>query len=201
MLFSEQRTTAALGQDSSAQRHLLLAELLVAFQSSFPEVQYQIFPKLDLLNGQALILGAQRIVRLYGGVALHPAMGRDGLAFALLHETGHHLSVGTRLPWNPLIACECAADFWAFNVGREMLANSAGWTVDIAKALDEVSALIETKGTEEITPKTGERDPCDCWAKCWDDRRASILEGISIPSDHSCPLNYEILGLGLNGDQ
>jgi hypothetical protein len=201
MLFSKQSSTFALRQqDSSAQRHSLLAELVVAFQTTFPEVQYQIFPELNLLNGQALILRTQRIVRLYGGVALHPVMGRDGLAFVLLHETGHHRAVGARLPWNPLIACECAADFWAFNLGRKMLNNSTGWIVNIPKAIDEVSALIEIKG-KEISPKTGERVSWECWAKCWHDRRESILEERSIPSDHACPLNYEILGLSPNADQ
>ena len=202
MLFSEQSSSFALCKDNSAQRHSLLSKVLAPFQSTFPEVQYQIFPELNLLNGQALILKAQRIVRLYGGVALHPAMGRDGLGFALLHETGHHLADGPRLPWNPLIACECAADFWAFDLGHKMLSNSTGWAVNIPKALDEVSALVETevKGAE-IWPKIGERDFWACWANRWHDRRSSILAKRSIPSDHACSLNYEILGPSLNTDQ
>jgi hypothetical protein len=198
MLFSEQSCTFALGQqDSSAQRHSLLAELLAAFQRTFPEVQYQIFPDLNLLNGQALILGNRRIVRLYGGLALHPVMGPDGLAFALLHETGHHLSIGARLPWNPLIACECVADYWALNLGRKMLSDSTGWTVNIPKALDEVSGLLEVN-EPEIMPKT-ERD--SCWARHWNDRRASILEERSAPADRTCRLYCEAAGLSINRDQ
>jgi hypothetical protein len=201
MLFSEQSPSLAQRQDSSAQRHLLLAELHATFQGSFSDVQYQIFPELNLLNGQALILGTQRIVRLYGGLALHPAMDRDGLAFALLHETGHHLATGARLPWNPLIACECAADFWAFDFGHKMLSLS-GCIVNIPKALDQLSALIETEVKDAaISPNLGERHFWACWANRWHDRRASILARTSIPDDHACPLNREILGLSINPDQ
>jgi hypothetical protein len=194
MLFSEQSSTFALGQqDNSAQRRSLLAELLAAFQRTFPEVQYQIFPELNLLNGQALILGTRRIVRLYGGLALHPVMGRDGLAFALLHETGHHRSLGARLPWNRLIACECAADYWAFNLGRKILSDATGWTVNIPNALDEVNRILEVN-QPEIIPKT-ERDSNACWGKHWNDRKASILEERSLPADHTCRLYCEVLAL------
>lgn len=194
MLFSEQ-SPAFADRDSSDQRRSLLSELRIAFQSAFPAIQYQIFSELNLLNGQALLLGTQRIVRLYGGVALHPAMGRDGLAFTLLHETGHHLAEGARLPWNPLLACECVADFWAFHLGYKMLSNSTGWTVNIPKALDEVSTLIETEANgTNVVPQTGERDLGACWAMRWHDRRASILAERSIPRDHACSLNFYILG-------
>jgi hypothetical protein len=195
MLFSEQSPAFADRRDNSDQRHSLLSELLAAFQSSFPAIRYQIFSELNLLNGQALLLGTQRIVRLYGGVALHPAMGRDGLAFALLHETGHHLADGARLPWNPLISCECVADFWAFDLGHKILSNSTGWTVNIPKALDEVNALIETEADGTNVPQQADvRDFGACWAMRWNDRRASILGERSIPPDHACSLNYQILG-------
>jgi hypothetical protein len=194
MLFSEQSSTFALGrQESSAQRHSLLAELLAAFQRTFPEIQYQIFPELNLLNGQALILGTRRIVRLYGGLALHPAIGRDGLAFALLHETGHHRSHGARLPWNRLIACECAADYWAFNLGRKIFSNSTGWTVNIPNALDEVNCILEVNKPEIILK--AERDSNACWGKLWNDRKASIREERSPPADHRCRLYCEVLAL------
>jgi hypothetical protein len=197
MLFSEQSSTFDL--DTSVGRQLLLAELLATFRNTFPEIRYQIFTELNLLNGQALIWRTQRIVRLYGGLALHPAIGRDGLALALLHETGHHMADGTRLPWNPLIACECAADCWAFNLGRKMLTELTGWTVNIPKALDEVSELL-VPNQEEISQKT-ERDSDACWARRWNDRRAAILAGRSTPAYHTCPILDEVLDLSLNPDQ
>ena len=163
MLFSEQRSAAKLQRDSSGQRRSLLSDLVASFNSAFPAIQYQVFTELDLLNGQALVLGLDRIVRLYGGLALHPSVSRDGLAFALLHETGHHLAAGARLPWNPLMACECAADAWAYSVGREALGRSSGWFVNMAKAVGEVSALIATEENgPSIFPKTNATDCGTC---------------------------------------
>jgi hypothetical protein len=184
MLFSEQGSTSA--QDTSVARQLLLADLLATFRKTFPKIRYQIITELNLLNGQALILRTQRVVRLYGGVALHPAMGRDGLAFALLHETGHHLAAGARLPWNPLLACECLADCWAFQSGLKMLADSSGWTVSILKALSEIDGLL-TDGPEISRKENGNSNAC--WARHWSDRRAAILAGRSTPADQVCRLH------------
>jgi hypothetical protein len=193
MLFSEQSLKLELHRDDSPQRQSLLAELISGFQRTFPLVEYQIFPAINLLNGQALILAKQRIVRLYGGVALHPSMNRDGLAFALLHETGHHLANGVRLPWDPMLACECAADRWAFSLGHKILNDLTGWKVDIPQALEEVSLLIEATGPK-IALSARESPFPVCWAKRWTDRKTSILAQMSMPSDQFCPLSDEILG-------
>jgi hypothetical protein len=196
MLFSSQASTSA--QDTSIGRQLLLADLLVVFRNAFPNIRYQIIPELNLLNGQALILRAERLVRLYGGMALHPAMGRDGLAFALLHETGHHLAAGARLPWNPLLACECLADCWALNSGLKMVADSSGWTVSILEALSEIDGLLADE--PDISRKRN-GDPNACWARHWSDRRAAILAGRSTPAGRTCRLNNEVLDTSLNPDQ
>ncbi|MGY4178431.1 hypothetical protein ACVIHH_003722 [Bradyrhizobium sp. USDA 4518] len=195
MLFSEQCWEFDSRKDDTVERCSLLSELLAAFQSSFPTIRYELFPELNLVNAQALLLRDQRVVRLYGGVALHPALGRDGLAFVLLHETGHHLAEGARYPWNPLIACECVADSWALRSGRVLLGNSVGWTLDVRKAAEEISSLYSSR--TDITPcssHAGVNDRRTCWAKSWHDRRESILTDRSIPFVHTCPLDDEVLG-------
>jgi hypothetical protein len=195
MLFSEQSSTS--NRDTSLGRQLLLADLLAAFRNTFPQIQYQFLTQLNLLNGQALTLMTQPVVRLYGGVALHPAMGRDGLVFALLHETGHHLAAGARLPWNPLMACECAADCWAFNSGSKMLADVTGWTLNIPEALVQVNGLFMSN-PQEISHN---RNSNACWARHWNNRRAAILAGRSAPADHTCRIQDEVLDPNINPNQ
>lgn len=72
--------------------------VLSDFRASFPKIQYEIDAKSHTVNAQAFALGMMRIVRLYGGLALHPKVNDDALIFALLHETGHLLASGEDLP-------------------------------------------------------------------------------------------------------
>ena len=67
-----------------------------------------------------------RIVRLYGGLALHPKVNDDALIFALLHETGHLLASGRRFASDPMLACDCEADKWAISEGAEILHRRVG---------------------------------------------------------------------------
>jgi hypothetical protein len=65
--------------------------LIKRFQAAFPIIHYDLFWETRLLNAQAFIDGRGRCVRLYGGLGRHREVGVEGLAFALAHETGHHL--------------------------------------------------------------------------------------------------------------
>src|SRR5690242_18539935 len=91
MLLSQ---SIALTEDlaTTRARKRLVLRLLRAFKNQFPVILYRLVSSPALVNAQALILNSQRVVKLYGGLAYHPELGIDALAFALLHETGHHLA-------------------------------------------------------------------------------------------------------------
>ncbi|HYA73083.1 MAG TPA: hypothetical protein VEF36_07980, partial [Roseiarcus sp.] len=70
----------------------LRAEALVdRFRARFPDIYYDIYWETRLMNAQAYIGEKGRSVRLYGGLGRHRRVGVEGVAFALAHETGHHL--------------------------------------------------------------------------------------------------------------
>src|ERR1700704_2512675 len=112
-------------QDRSAQRLSSLTKLIAIFEASFSTVHYRILGSITAVNAQASFANGRHLVDIFGGLAFHPAIRHDGLVFTLLHETGHHLSMGCKLPWAQL-ACECAADKWAITEGRKALAADGG---------------------------------------------------------------------------
>src|SRR3954469_19520387 len=119
-------------QDRSVQRHSSVSRLLAIFQSSFSSVHYRLLESISAVNAQASFSNGRPLVDIFGGLAFHPAIRHDGLVFTLLHETGHHLSRGCKLPWAAM-ACECAADGWATSDGRSAIeANGAGFRLDAA---------------------------------------------------------------------
>ncbi len=103
--------------ETSARRWALIESLIAAFQTTFTKLNFQLIAASATVNAQAIVLEQSPCVRIYGGLAFHPLLGSDAITFALLHETGHHLAVGCRQPWNPSIACECLADQYAVNEG------------------------------------------------------------------------------------
>ena len=107
-----------------------VAKLIERFSQQFPQISYQLVASPMLINAQALVLCGRRIVKLYGGLAFHSLVDVDALAFVLLHETGHHLAGGARLPWNPFLACECQADVWA---RAQAVSEASGCTFNLQK--------------------------------------------------------------------
>jgi len=97
-------------------------QLLTRFRANFPDLHYDIFWNTRLMNAQAFIGPLGRCVRLHGGLARHRSIGIEGLAFALAHETGHHVGGP---PYHPsylsLISSEERANEWAAKCGLPLL--------------------------------------------------------------------------------
>jgi hypothetical protein len=101
---------------------LCRAEALVErFRARFPDITYDIFWKTRLMNAQAFLGSSGRCVRLYGGLGRHRRVGVEGLAFALAHETGHHLGGPPRHPFYSSISSEEHANEWAIETGLPMV--------------------------------------------------------------------------------
>jgi hypothetical protein len=180
MLFAEPLSPSELSVRESPERQDLVGSLLDDFRHTFPTIEFSLIAEFRFLNAQALLLGSRRQVRLYGGLAFHIRLGRDALAFALLHETGHHLAIGSRLNWNPWLACECVSDLWAVNEGAAALREQTGYLVNIAKAIEELDQTIG---------RPSQPNPShDCWALSWIDRKTSILKRGLAKGSEECPL-------------
>ncbi|MGY4317635.1 hypothetical protein [Bradyrhizobium sp. JR3.5] len=164
-------------------RKRLVLTLLRALKNQFPMILYQLVPSPALANAQALILNSKKVVKLYGGLAYHPELGIDALAFALLHETGHHLADGPRLPWNVFLACECYADQWALKNGH--IAEFG--QIDFVKAvrdLDRLFAAYDALNKHESGSALE-----GCWNNDWEKRRRSVLANSTLPAWRTCPLH------------
>jgi hypothetical protein len=156
-------------QDRSCQRLSSLTKLVAIFQSSFSSVHYRILESISAVNAQASFSNGRHLVDIFGGLAFHPAIRHDGLVFTLLHETGHHLSTGCKLPWAQL-ACECAADKWALTDGRRALAANGGHF-----RLEAALQQIELAAAPETPKRTAAAR--SCWSMNWQKRRQALLEG------------------------
>jgi len=98
--------------------------LLKKFQACFSEVTYDMDLDVELANGQAFLDGGVKRVRLYGGLVRHRKVGTAGLAFALAHETGHHLGGPPYLEFYRWLSSEERATEWATNVGLQKVFNA-----------------------------------------------------------------------------
>lgn len=89
------------------------------FQACFPHLIYDMDLAVELANAQAFLAGKQRHVRLYGGLVRHRLVGAAGLAFALAHETGHHVGGAPFMKYQPWISSEERATDWAVSEGLQ----------------------------------------------------------------------------------
>ena len=120
----EQNRCELASQNRSTRRRAILESVIQTFHETFPTLNFRILDGISAINAQASIINDVRSVDVFAGFAYHPEVDRDALIFVLLHEAGHHLSQGSRLPWMPKLACDCAADFWAITEGRAVLQRS-----------------------------------------------------------------------------
>jgi hypothetical protein len=95
--------------------------LIAMFRRAFPDIHYDLYWETRLMNAQAYIGPAGRSVRLYGGLGRHRKIRVEGLAFALMHETGHHLAGPPLHPFYSSISSEERANEWAIAVGLPAL--------------------------------------------------------------------------------
>lgn len=91
--------------------------LLSLFQASFPGIGYELAWYSDSVNAQAFVYRNRKRVRLFGGLARHRRISRAGIAFALAHETGHHLAGAPFDPTYFWLSSESRADEWALREG------------------------------------------------------------------------------------
>lgn len=166
----------------------MLEVLMSEFRNAFTEIEYEIDAQTRVVNAQAFGLVGRRFVRLYAGLAYHPLVGEDALAFALLHETGHHRAQGRRFAGDPMLACDCLADQWAIGVGARALRRACGRVVNIANALDSLDALVSsidriTRGSR-ASPAKRSKPVRSCWAGHWPERKRRLGTGnTSMPPD------------------
>jgi hypothetical protein len=133
-----------------AERLALLDTMLADFQRAFPSLHFELRLDRKVINAQAILLDGKRCVLIYGGLALHPRLAENSLTFVFLHEAGHHLAVGPRLPFNLSLACDCVADHWAAGEGSEILHRMSGRRLQIGKALDELEYLMNAGQESEL---------------------------------------------------
>jgi hypothetical protein len=101
--------------------------LLERFRDEFPNLRYDVFWETRLMNAQAFIVPEGRCVRLYGGLGRHRRVGIEGLAFALAHETGHHLGGPPYHSAYRSISSEERANEWAAEIGLiQVFGNEVG---------------------------------------------------------------------------
>jgi hypothetical protein len=87
-----------------SERLALLDMILFDFRTAFPELHFELRLDRRVINAQAILLDGKRCVLIYGGLGLHPKLAENSLTFVFLHETGHHLAAGPRLPFNLSLA-------------------------------------------------------------------------------------------------
>lgn len=95
----------------------LARALLARFQEAFPGVEYELAWYSDSVNAQAYIRHNSKRVRVYGGLARHRRISRAGMAYAMAHETGHHLAGAPFDRTYSWLSSEIRADEWAFHEG------------------------------------------------------------------------------------
>lgn len=91
--------------------------LIERFQAKFPNLHYDLYWETGLMNALAFLGRDGRSVRLYGGLGRHRQVGVEGLAFALAHETGHHLGGPPYHPFYTSLSSEQRANEWAVEMG------------------------------------------------------------------------------------
>lgn len=145
------------------ERVRLLDAMLDDFRTAFPDVLFELQLNQRVVNAKAILLNGKCCVLIYGGLALHPRLAENSLMFVFLHEAGHHLASGPRLPFNLSLACECVADNWATSEGCDILYRKSGRRLHIGKALDELE-LLNVRHDGELRP---EEQISNCWHHKW----------------------------------
>ena len=189
MLFSDRVSKQEVLEAKGANRENLLEMLLGDFRKAFPDLTFELQLDFTIVNAQAMMLQDKPIVMIYGGLALHPALGAESLTFILLHEVGHHLAKGCRSKRDPSLACECASDYWAVTAGTDTLLQKSGRHLRIRTALEELTQVLgsrqPSKGKYTESALTS-----GCWTRGWSSRSHALLERTRPPSGPGCCFTY-----------
>jgi hypothetical protein len=172
LFFNKRLADEADHCNAKAQRLEQLAGLQADLNSAFPSITFRLELGSNLINAQAVTTAAGRHVNIYGGLAYNRRLSTHSLTLILLHEAGHHLSRGCRLPWNPLLACECAADSWSVNEGIELLCSrKPEMKFGLQQAIRELNPLLS--GKTSGSRHTARFSPC--WSLNWSARKSALL--------------------------
>jgi hypothetical protein len=167
------------------ERLVLLDKVLLDFRTAFPDLHFELRLDRRVINAQAILLDGKRCVLIYGGLGLHPNLAENSLTFVFLHETGHHLAAGPRLPFNLSLACDCVADRWAVGEGADILRRKSGRQLQIGKALHELESLMSAGNEPER--HRGERAP-GCWNHKWSQRKDALEKPEARSPNRICEL-------------
>jgi hypothetical protein len=149
----------------------------------YPDIIFECDHLSPTVNAQAINRFGLKVVRLYGGLAYHRAFAWNGLTLALLHEVGHHLGAGGRLPGNSRLACECVADRWVLTHGLRSFRSTFRRGLDIRKGVASFDTLtIKSNLPEAADP------PSPCWSCNWNKRKNILLGSSRPPARRRCLL-------------
>jgi hypothetical protein len=189
MLFCDHLSRQEVLEAKQTNREDLLAGLVTDFRKTFPDLTFELQLDFSIINAQALRLANKQLVTIYGGLALHPRLGSDGLTLIVLHEVGHHLAEGCRSKRDPSLACECAADYWAVTTGAADLRLRTNRSLRMQVAVEQLDAVLSprqpSKGKYTKTNKSS-----GCWAGGWPSRRSALLARDRSPQTTVCCISH-----------
>lgn len=117
MLLGKRTANKLLRRLSDQQLRRRVETVIHRFQTTFPQVEYDVLWGSRTCNAQAFVSCGRMHVRLYGGLARHKKISVAGIAWIVAHETGHHLGGLPLHPYFPSVKSEESADVWAMSVG------------------------------------------------------------------------------------
>jgi hypothetical protein len=165
----------------------LLDAILADFRRAFPDLHFELRLDRKVINAQAIVIEAKRCVLIYGGLGLNPKLGEDSLTFVFLHEVGHHLADGPRMPFDLLLACDCVSDCWAAGEGADILQQRSGRQFQIEKAISELNSLLSPPRVPALLHLES-RAGTGCWNRQWCERRNALQARRLFHSDGVCTL-------------
>jgi hypothetical protein len=165
----------------------LLDAIVADFRNAFPNLHFELRLDRKVINAQAIVIEEKRCVLIYGGLGLNPKLGEDSLTFVFLHEVGHHLADGPRMPFDLSLACECVSDCWATRDGAAILQQRSGRQFQIGKAISELNSLLSSPRVPAF-PHSETRAAIGCWNRQWCERRNALQARPLFLSDAVCTL-------------
>lgn len=195
MLFSDRLSEREMREAKGSNRQALLDLLLDDFANAFPGLTFELGLEYPIINAQALALGDKRVVKIYGGLALHPRLGAEALTFITLHEAGHHLARGCRSGRDPSLACECASDCWAVTVGARKLLQESGRRLQVRAALEELDQVMSPRQASKRRYTARNRytkriSTSGCWAREWSLRSRAVFQRAQPPMIEGFCITY-----------
>jgi hypothetical protein len=115
--------------------------LIERFRTHFPNIYYDLYWETRLMNAQAYFGESGRSVRLYGGLGRHRHVGVAGIAYALAHETGHHLGGPPHHEFYTTISSEERANEWAEEIGLPAVFGDRVASCFVRKGVPQLAAV------------------------------------------------------------